>query len=192
MGILEKPIALEPGVGGCSIGVSALQPADIIVSTTKATVSGVIRVGTNSVVSHTALYAGNSEVIEAIGQGVVDRAIDDSLEDDVLAVVYRSPDLPGSMASAIVQYAAGKVGTPYSVAGALLSSDKIACRVAGPRPGSFFCSQLVIDSYANGGRPLTGVPAQCVTPNDVVTIAAHNTPVPGALPLDDTVTIAPG
>ena len=48
MGLFEKPIALEPGVGGRSIGISALQPADIIVSTTKATVSGVIRVGTQS------------------------------------------------------------------------------------------------------------------------------------------------
>jgi cell wall-associated NlpC family hydrolase len=169
----QKPIALDPGVGGCSIGTSALEMADIIVSTTNATVSGVIRVGTASVVSHAALYAGSGEVVEAIGKGVVSHAIDEALEEDVLAVAYRSPDLPSSIARAIIAYAGKQVGTPYSVAGALLSSDKIACRVVGPRPGTFYCSQLVIESYAKGGRPLTTAPAQCVTPDDVVTIATH-------------------
>ena len=173
MGLIEKPIALDPGAGGCSIGLSALQMADIIVSTTSATVSGVIRAGTGAVVSHAALYAGSGEVIEAIGKGVTDRTIDESLEEDVLAVAYRSPDLPPALALAIIKFASLQLGTPYSVAGALLSSRKIACRIAGPRPSSFFCSQLVIESYAKGGRALTALPSQCATPDDIVEIAAH-------------------
>jgi len=168
-----KPIALDPGVGGCSIGDSALQPADIIVSTTRATVSGVIRVGTRSVVSHATLYAGSGSVIEAIGQGVVSRSLEDALADDALAVAYRSPDLPSSVANAIIKYAAAQIGTPYSIAGAVLSSDPIACRLAGPRPASFFCSQLVIRAYEQGGRPLTSIPAQCVTPDELATIATR-------------------
>lgn len=60
MALLEKPISLTPaGGGGMCIGPEALQAADIIVSTTRAAVSGVIRFGTNSTVSHAALYAGN-------------------------------------------------------------------------------------------------------------------------------------
>lgn len=90
----EKPIALTPaGGGGCCIGDAALRPADIIVSTTGAAVSGVIRVGTGSPVSHAALYAGNGEVIEAIGQGVVQRGLDKALADDLLAVAYRAPHM---------------------------------------------------------------------------------------------------
>ena len=171
--VFQKPIALDPGVGGCSIAIAALQPADIIVSTTTAFNSGAIRIGTRSLVSHAALYAGNGQVIEAIGSGVVQRPIEIALADDALAVAYRSPDLPATMANSIVVYAASKRGTPYSVAGALASSNKIGCRVLGPRPSSFFCSQLVIAAYASAGRPLTNAPPQCVTPEDVVTIAEH-------------------
>jgi cell wall-associated NlpC family hydrolase len=171
---LQAPIALDPGVGGCSISDTALQPADIIVSTTSATVSGVIRVGTHSVVSHAALYAGSGSVIEAIGAGVVSRAIDASLADDVLAVAYRSPKMTAAIAAKIVAFASKQIGTAYSVAGAVMSSDPLACRIAGPRPSTFFCSQLVIEAYRVGGLPLTTSPAQCVTPQDVVDIATRD------------------
>jgi len=52
-----------------------------------------------------------------------------------------------------------------------LSTDKILCRVLGPRPASFFCSQLVFEVYRRGGLPLTTAPSQCVTPADAAIIA---------------------
>ena len=71
-------------------------------------------------------------------------------------------------------WALRQVGTAYSVAGALLSTDKIMCRVAGPRPGGFFCSQLVFEAFVQAGAPLSSLPSQCVTPADAVRIAAHS------------------
>jgi cell wall-associated NlpC family hydrolase len=171
MALIQKPIALDPGAGGRSIDTAALEPADIIVSTTAAAVSGVIRVGTSSVISHAALYAGDGDVIEAIGKGVVRQTITTALADDKLAVAYRVPNLSAAIAAKIIAYAYSKRGTPYSKAGAVLSSRWILCRVLGPRPNSFFCSQFVIEAFDRGGRQLTDTPAQCVTPEDVVTIA---------------------
>lgn len=171
MALLEKPIALTPASGGgCCIGPDALQPADIIVSTTRAKVSGAIRIGTSSPVSHTALYAGNGEVIEAIGSGVSLRDIETALADDALAVAYRSPDVTDEKASRIVEYASHQIGKPYSVRGALLSPDPILCLTLGPRTSSFFCSQLVFEAYRRGGLPLTFMPSRCVTPADAAII----------------------
>ena len=108
--VIQKPIALDPGIGGCSVGDLALQAADIIISTTGAIISGAIRIGTSSVVSHGALYCGSGSVIEAIGQGVVSRSIYDSLADDALAVAYRHPAVTSSIAAAIVAFASSHIG----------------------------------------------------------------------------------
>ena len=63
-----------------------MQPADIIVSTGSGAVSAVIRTGSLSPYSHAALYIGNGEVIEAIGEGVVRQSLANALSDDTLAV----------------------------------------------------------------------------------------------------------
>jgi cell wall-associated NlpC family hydrolase len=174
MALFQKPIALDPITGGgLCIDCNALQPADIIVSTTRAGVSGIIRVGTESLVSHAALYIGKGEVIEAIGKGVTRHDLTAALAEDVLAVAYRSPAMTRAIADGVVHYAVLQVGLSYSVAGAVLSTDKILCRLLAPRPASFFCSQLVFESYRRGGLPLTDLPSQCITPNDVVIIAQH-------------------
>jgi cell wall-associated NlpC family hydrolase len=164
--VIQKPIALDPGIGGCSVGDSALQAADIIISTT-----GAIRIGTSSVVSHGALYCGSGSVIEAIGQGVVSRSIYDSLADDALAVAYRHPAVTSSIAAAIVAFASSHIGDSYSVKGAAAAADPILCRIVGTKPAAFFCTQLVIEAYRQGGMPLTSLPAQCVTPQGVAEIA---------------------
>jgi len=174
MGILEAPIALDPAAGGgCCIADTDLNPADIVVSTTKANISRGIRIGTNAKVSHAALYAGSGSMIEAIGQGVVSRPVDLSLADDVLAVAYRCPDMTPDIANRIILFASSKIGLPYSIRGAVMSTDMVMCRIVGSKPATFFCSQLVMEAYKQGGRPLSSSPSQCVTPNDMVTIARN-------------------
>ena len=174
MGVLDAPIALDPAAGGgrC-IADTDLQPADIIVSTTKANVSRGIRIGTNSKVSHAALYAGSGSVIEAIGQGVTSRSIDLALADDILAVAYRSPAMTPEIANRIVLWASSKLGSPYSIRGAIMSTDLVMCRIVGSKPSSFFCSQLVMEAYKQGGLPLASAPSECITPDNVVTIAQN-------------------
>jgi uncharacterized protein YycO len=172
---VQAPIALDPGVGGFSIGYNGLNDADIIVSTTRAAISLGIRVKTKSVVSHAALYCGSGSVVEAIKQGVVIRSIDDSLADDVLAVVYRSPDMTPRISAAIIKFASdiAKRGAQYDFRGALAlgSSYKlILCQIMDAKPTAFFCSELVIEAYKQGGLPLTILPSQCYTPDDVARI----------------------
>jgi uncharacterized protein YycO len=166
------PIALEPkGGGGKCIGPDALETADLIVSTAQGGISKLIRVATISKVSHAALYIGGSDVIEAIGSGVERRNLKVALSDDALAVVYRSPLMTPEIASSIVKFAGKQVGLPYSVTGAGLSA--ILCRKMGSPPTSFFCSELVMEAYRQGGLPLTTRPSTCITPDDTVWIAEH-------------------
>lgn len=68
---------------------SALQPADIVVSTTPATVSWVIREVTGAPFSHAMLYVGNGDVIEAIPSSVVPRTLNAALSEATLAVAFR-------------------------------------------------------------------------------------------------------
>lgn len=183
-------IPLDPGAGGRSIGSDLLQTADIIVSTTSAFVSKIIRAGTSSEVSHSALFIGNDQVVEAIGQGVVLRDLATSLQDDRLAVAYRLPGLSSMQALKIRDYVGLNLGLPYSVKGALNAgisynnrknpySDAFACAKAGicmdrnPAPiykadrvDTFFCSQLIFAAYQDAGVPLAGGKAADITPAD--------------------------
>jgi hypothetical protein len=118
---MGNQIPLDPGIGGRSIGAGALVNADIIVSTTRAGVSGIIRVGTASEVSHATLYEEGGWVIEK--QGVVLRTLTEALADDVLAVAYRNPSVTHSTGQLILNYASKYIGQPYSIRGAVTLSS---------------------------------------------------------------------
>jgi cell wall-associated NlpC family hydrolase len=172
MGIISKSVALTPGTGGglCIAG-NVLQAADIIVSTTAQFMSGVIRLGTMSVVSHAALYAGGGSVIEAIQAGVTQHSLDAAMADDVLAVAYRHPAMNALIAASIIAYAKKQVGQPYSAFGAAMAPYSTLCVTAGSQAAGFFCSELVAEAYRQAGLPLFDVPASCVTPENVAEIA---------------------
>ncbi len=93
-------IQLDPGAGGRSIDTRALHMGDIVVSTIKKSViSAGIRAATSSPVSHSILYIGNEQAIEAIADGIVLRSLAQAIEDTTLAVAYRYPEIsesPGS------------------------------------------------------------------------------------------------
>lgn len=71
------------------ITASALRPADIIVSTTNAADSAVIRAGIGSSVSHSMVYVGGGFVIEAVERGVLKNQLTDALNEAVLAIALR-------------------------------------------------------------------------------------------------------
>ncbi|TFI56449.1 hypothetical protein E2493_20165 [Sphingomonas parva] len=168
---IQTPIALDPGVGGNCLADTGLQTADIIISTTAAPVSGAIRIGTGSVVSHAALFVGAGMVIEAVEQGVVKRSLQESLAHAALAVAYRVPFMTPAIAAKVVKHADANLGSQYTTRGAILSADPILCRIAGAQPAAFFCSQLVIDAFHKAGVALTTMPAHCVTPQGIAKIA---------------------
>ena len=95
-----------------------LRPADILLSTSGATVSRVIRFGTGSRFSHAAVYVGDGEIIEAIGEGVVRQSLSRAMQDDTLVCAYRRIRMSDAQAQQVIRYASAQVGKPYDEAGA--------------------------------------------------------------------------
>ncbi len=169
-GLTSRPlqdgeIPLEPsGGGGMSIGESALSVGDIIVSTTSSPVSRLIRLATNSKVSHAALYVGDGMVVEAV-DGVELRPLADALADDEYAVAFTDPDLTDEQRLMIRDFAGNQIGRSYDfvaiarhglyrVSGPVCDSmsglDRAACNLLRRRvmfadddADRWYCSELV-------------------------------------------------
>ena len=156
-------IPLDPGAGGRSIDVTALETSDFIVSTQKGLLSGAIRLGTWSAVSHVALYIGYGQIVEAIGPGVSLNQLDVALRADTLAVVYRYPDLDPTDALKIRDFVGLQLDKGYNhtaiLAQACQITGRIVCERAGQaiaqRQDRFICSQLVLAAYESVGIKLT-------------------------------------
>lgn len=183
-----RNIPLTPtGGGGMCLADSALQPADIIVSTASGAVSGGIRLGTVSQVSHTALYAGEGKVIEAIGEGVVMRSLGASLNDHYLAVAYRVRGLQDLTATQIVNFMRSKLGRKYDTVGAAAAGSRgpiggvVCVEVFGIIPcaaaqagafksrDKFYCSQIVLEAYRRAGASFLDQNPNTSYPQDIVT-----------------------
>ncbi|WP_196137475.1 papain-like cysteine protease family protein [Aliikangiella sp. G2MR2-5] len=174
-------IPLDPGQGGRSIGLDALQQGDIIVTTARHPVSYAIRVGTLSAVSHAMLYVGNGNIIEAVGDGVREIPLAQAIEGALIAVAYRDPRVNPGIASQIANYARTRVGNPYNYAGvayvgysilnpgksALINAiaDRLGIRIG--QAGATYCSELVFDAYEQANVSL-GVRPSTSTPDDIV------------------------
>lgn len=176
-------IALDPERGGgMCIMPEALKKGDLIVSTTGANVSGVIRLGTGSPVSHAMLYIGNGTVIEAVGSGVRRVALKEAVNDASLAVAYRMKNLSDEEASQVVDFATLHIGKPYDYAGvggagiarntaAWVLAGAIVCLLASAAvigsPDRFFCSELVLAAFASVNKPLTSRSPSVSVPHDI-------------------------
>ena len=131
-GYTLSEIPLDPGIGGRSIDVKALEVGDIILTTTGDRISVTIRNVTQSEVSHSMLYVGNGDVIEAVAEGVVRRDLQTALfsasmalsssgsPNAILAVAFRHPDLATmdegmaqKVRTLISDYANSVVGSKY-------------------------------------------------------------------------------
>ncbi len=176
--------------GGVCIADAALQTADIIVSAGTGAVSRGIMVGTESEVSHAALYAGRGNVIEAVGEGVREIALASSLKDHYLAVAYRVNGINPISAQKIVNIARKWVQEKrkYDTPGALGAGARnpyvcvfvfgiIACTLA--REGEFkssdkfYCSQLVLEAYRRAGASFIDQNPNLSQPQDMVTAYSH-------------------
>ncbi|MCW8880584.1 MAG: YiiX/YebB-like N1pC/P60 family cysteine hydrolase, partial [Kangiellaceae bacterium] len=174
-------IPLDPGEGGQSIGLDALQQGDIIVSTARHPVSYAIRIGTLSAVSHAMLYVGNGNIIEAVGDGVREIPLAQAIDGALIAVAYRDPRVNSSIASQIASYARTRVGNPYNYAGvayvgySILNpgksrlinaiADRLGIRIG--QAGATYCSELVFDAYEQANVSLGVTPSRS-TPDDIV------------------------
>lgn len=184
-----KPIPLSPvRGGGVCLADTALEPADIIVMAGTGAVSTAILWfgpdGAPSDVSHAALYVGKGEVIEAVGQGVVQRSLGKSLDEHYLAVSYRVRGMNPSAAAQIVHIASQWKGRKYDTLGAAAAGARnplvcvrvfgiVACGIA--RAGGFkssdkfYCSQLVLEAYKRAGVSFITQDPNTSEPQDIVT-----------------------
>jgi cell wall-associated NlpC family hydrolase len=189
----SKPLA--PNKGGKRITSAKLAPGDIIVSTSDAVASKVIRNWTGSKVSHVMLYLGSGQVVEAIAEGVVVRSLTAALHDATLAIAYRVKHLSSKVIENVLSYARAKAGRHYDFTGAAgggARANPLACQAAlgtvvGPvaammecyraakggwqNPEKYYCSELVLEAFQQAGvRLVDGSPSVSV-PQQVVDAA---------------------
>jgi hypothetical protein len=153
----QKPIPLDPGIGGNSLHPRGLQAGDIIVSTTSSKlVSENIRRVSGAEVSHAMLCIQADEknplVIEAVSPKVRRVGLDSALEGATVAVAFRHPEIDDAKLQKIVKFAADQVGKEYNTKGVVrqllcYTSDKL-CYF--PSAGDkWYCSELVLGAYGN-------------------------------------------
>src|SRR4051794_38290114 len=100
------------------IAVGALRPADIILSTTNANISGAIRNAMGSDISHAALFTMPNFIIEAIGEGVIEHPYDEAVKEDTLAIALRRTHMTDDQRSKVVENARQFIGRGYDATGA--------------------------------------------------------------------------
>lgn len=157
-----------------ALTMGQLQKGDIILSTTSAKVSKMVKLATFSKYSHARIYIGDQNIIEAVEPVVIKRKLTEVLRDDLYAVVYRMPGLTNEQTAKIVHYAKSQQGKGYDVSGAIGSSG-VGVAVAGfiPRISNFitpeydfYCSELVAFAYKSAGVKLETFSSQ-TTPEDL-------------------------
>lgn len=191
--LIPENIPLTPETGGRSIGESALEIGDIIVSTTNENVSRIIRQVTGSQVSHAALYVGDGMVIESAGDGVVLTTLRQALADDSVAVALRYPGLTEAQQLMIRDFAGQHLDSRYDYVGVArhllyrlagsvcerFEGSMLAACEAGRYQISFgnddsdrwYCSELVFAAYEHAGVSLVTLP-HASTPETLVELGA--------------------
>ena len=172
---------------------SELQLADVILSTTGAAVSSVIKAGTAAHYSHAMLYVGKGNVVEAVDKGVVHRSIKLATAGATYAHVFRLKDMTSDQAAKIVAYALTKVGGSYAYGGVFGGSGLVSVLSAPTQPwlhlarwgankvkagvGSkrtYFCSELVEDSYESQELTVSRYYPSMTNPGDIAEYSERN------------------
>ena len=192
--------ALSPANGGALIAAEALQPGDILLTAGSGLTSVGIQVLTLAPVSHAALYVGDGQVIEAVGEGVRTRAVHAVLEEEAMVVAFRHPGTTPEAATLMRDFAHDKVGSRYGYLGVVLHApfavERRVCElplvpglvrdfclrgVALVQLGTgsddrFFCSQFVLEAYRHAGLPITTAQAHWMSPADLLHMRADDVP----------------
>lgn len=184
-----EDIPLSPANGGMSIGESALQVGDILLSRASGIVSRGIRTISDSPVSHAALYIGDGQVVEALADGVVLNQLAGSVASNEVVVAFRYPGMTQEQGLRVRDFAGQNLGARYNYFGVVrqapFSVDRRICerlpaalrqrctagmaRIYLGRGDSdtFFCSQLVVAAFQHAGVPLTSADPRWVSPGDL-------------------------
>jgi cell wall-associated NlpC family hydrolase len=184
--------ALNTRNGGQLISADQLKVGDIILSSDNGVNSLGVRLWTFASVSHASIYIGNSQIIEAVGEGVRLRTVSAMMQDEATIVAIRHPKFTAANSDALNTFAKEQIGKKYNYAGILLqapfSLERRVCElplvpelvrdfcvrgVATIQLGlsnndNFFCSQLVLHAYHKAGLPLTDADPRLFNPADLL------------------------
>ena len=197
---VQNRLLLTPANGGKGITTAALQPGDIILSSTNGATSIGIRLVTVSPVSHAALYLGNDQIVEAVGSGIRTRKMADFIADESTIVAFRHPGVRADHAQTMRSFAQAHAGKQYNVLGVVLQAPftlqrqycelplvpslvRDACirglaaiQLGVARNDRFFCSQFVLAAYQEARLPLTTADPLLVSPADLLHMREGDVP----------------
>lgn len=141
------------------VKASALARGDIILTTSTATVSKAIRLGTKSDISHAMVYVQHCSVIDATSEGVHARNTQRLFFEDecALHVLRLKAGLAPEQAEQVCQFVRQRVGSEYSTREAI----KTVIGGAEQWTRKQFCSRLVAQAYASAGIKLVADPNYC-------------------------------
>jgi cell wall-associated NlpC family hydrolase len=183
---------LNPSNGGQLIGKDAMQPGDILLSSTDSLASLGIRVLSVSPVSHASIYLGNDQVAEAVTSGIQVRSVDDFIAGEATIVAFRHPAIAASHIPPMRSFVDKHVGQKYNFVGIVLQApftlERRVCElplvpglvrdycvrgVAAVQLGlgsqdKFFCSQFVLQAFNQAGLPLTEADPRLFAPTDLL------------------------
>ena len=148
------------------INRGTLKLGDIILTTSNAKLSDVIKLVTRSDISHAMLYVSAGSVMDATCDGVQARNIEKLFYPDDCAIHILRLKTPVSAETLeeIVNYVRSEAVMPYSAREAALSAKPLSIKSEGSRKQ--FCSRLVARAYARVGIKLHDTPDFC-TPEDL-------------------------
>ncbi|WP_081758380.1 YaeF family permuted papain-like enzyme [Chania multitudinisentens] len=173
---------------------TALQDGDLLFSSTIGLTSLGIRLFSASSVSHVAIYIGNGQVAEAVGDGVQIVSLEAVLAHSDKLFALRMPNLTSNQAEQIRHFAQQKAGSRYNYQGIIemmpfmvtkqlcslnpFSKDfrqqcvqgLAAAQLSTPtsNESSYFCSQFVLAAFEHAGHPLTLASSGWVSPGDLL------------------------
>lgn len=195
----KDTIPLDPGIGGQSIGIEALEPGDIIISTTNQIISKAIKIATDSEISHSAVYVGDGNVIEAVSDGVLLRSLNTALSDASLAVAYRHIHITPEKSQRMLNYLTAMKDqkrkydfwgivkiAPHQVMNTYIKKlpesvqEKLKNNIGSIKLGTdpnneFYCSELVFDALKDAGLSISNVEATFKSPEDIVKLNHNGT-----------------
>lgn len=211
---LTKPLvsfqrsALTPRNGGYLVQDHDLRRGDILLSAANGVNSFGIRLWTLAPVSHAAIYIGEGQVAEAVGEGVRIRPLAQMLEHEAVVAAFRHPHLSETQSERLRDFALKNIDSRYNHFGILLQApftmERRICelpvvpgmvrdfcirgiafvQLGTVRNDKFFCSQFVLEGYKQVGLPLTKADPRLISPADILHMREGDVPsvkIPQAL-----------
>lgn len=146
------------------INIDLLQKGDIILTTAEHKISKVVRMVTNSDISHAMICISYGTIMDSTQEGVQARNLQRLFYPEKASIhILRTKTLQDQgVLDKIIQFARAATGTPYSKAQAVGTMNPFA----GKGSSKMFCSRMVARAYASVGLHLVKNPDFC-SPEDI-------------------------